>query len=90
MRLGHFKGTHGSGTLHASPPAPLVRQTRLVSAPVVVHDTTQPIQRSRGVSLRMTTHCYTTDLPHTAHATLSMKSEVNKYRSAATGGLSTP
>jgi len=31
----------GSGVFQAPPPAPLARWTRLVSAPAVVHDTTQ-------------------------------------------------
>jgi len=37
------------------PPTPLARWTRLVTAPAVALDTTQPIQRSRGVSLNTTT-----------------------------------
>jgi len=46
---------HGDDALQAPPPAPLLRWTRLVSALAVVQDTTQPIPRSRGVSLRTTT-----------------------------------
>jgi len=37
------------------PSTPLARWTRLVTAPAVALDTTQPIQRSRGVSLNTTT-----------------------------------
>jgi len=36
-------------------PAPLARLTRLGSVPAVVRDTTQPIRRSSGVNLRMST-----------------------------------
>ena len=41
--------------LQAPPPARLARWTRLVSAPAVVWDRTQPIRRSRGVSVRAMT-----------------------------------
>jgi len=46
----------GSGALQVPFPAPLARWTRLVSAPAVVQDTTQPIRRSRGVSLLTVAH----------------------------------
>jgi len=36
----------GNGVLQASPPAPLARWTRLVSAPAVVQHMTQPKRRS--------------------------------------------
>jgi len=44
-----------NGALQASPSAPLARRSRFFSAPVIVRDTTQPLRRSRGVSLRTTT-----------------------------------
>ena len=44
-----------NGELQSPSPAPLSRWTRPVTAPAAVYDTTRPIRRSRGVSLRTTT-----------------------------------